>query len=115
MSDLVQQFFAIAERRDRRFHHRWVLSPKHVQAIHDEENARRSEERERLAAIPAQVPGFDPTEYLKWNEPLPPPDYAKVDEWRVLGWPVRVADVEEITLEPIRPRQPWGELEWDEG
>ncbi len=103
VSNLYRRVFEIAERRERRFQHRWVLSPGHVQEFHDEENERRRKERERLAAIPVWLPGFDPTEHIKRNAPLPPPDYAKADEMRLMGWPVRIDDVDEMTLERVTP------------
>ena len=111
MSELVERAFELARIRDRRHEHRWVLSRAHVQAFVDEENERRRKERERLADLPNLLPGFDPTEHLAHNQPCPPPDFDKANEMRLLGWPVRIADVDEMGLEPVR-RLPLDRWEW---
>jgi hypothetical protein len=82
---------------------RWVLSRAHVQAFHDRLDEERRVERQRLAGI--VLPGFDPTEHLRRLQPLPPPDYDKVDEIQIqlMGWPVRIADVAEIEVEDMSP------------
>jgi hypothetical protein len=80
---------------------RWVLSRAHVQAFHDQLDEERRVERQRLAGI--VLPGFDPTEHLRRLQSLPPPDYDKADEMRLMGWPVRVADVAEIEVEDMSP------------
>jgi hypothetical protein len=100
VSDLVQHCFDLAERRDRRYTHRWVVSRAHIQAFHDMLNAERAVQRQRLLDTAARLPGFDPAPHLQWTEPLPPPTFD--NEYRLLGWPVRLDDVDEIGLEPVR-------------
>lgn len=73
MNDQHRRLFELAAHRDVRADHRWVLARHHVEAFHDAENERRRAERERLAAIPNFLPAFDPTKYIEWNAPLPPP------------------------------------------
>jgi hypothetical protein len=103
VSDLVQHCFDLAERRDRRYTHRWVLSRAHIQGFHDMVNAERAETRRRALDTAASLPGFDPAPHLQWyQQPLPPPTFDNVDEYRLLGWPVRLDDVDEIGLEPVR-------------
>lgn len=101
MSSLYEQVFAIFENRDRRTPNRWVMSRAHIQAFHDVENERRDRERARIAEIPHWLPGFDATEFLAQLQPLPPPDFDKADEMRVMGLPIRIDDVDEMRLEPI--------------
>ncbi len=101
MTELYEPVFALYAKRDPRFRYGWLVSRAHVQAFHDVENERRRQERERLAAIPSWLPGFDPAEHIAWNQPLPPPDYDKADEMRLMGLPVRIGDVEEMQLEAL--------------
>jgi hypothetical protein len=96
---LYEQVFAIADKRDRRFAHRWVLSQEHVQAFYDLANDERRRQRERLVALADEIPGFNPDPYLGAYEPLPPPDFEGAHQ--LYGMPVRVADVTEIELERL--------------
>jgi hypothetical protein len=61
---------------------RWVLSRAHVQAFVDEENERRAKERQRL-----------PLDLERWE----------AGEIQLMGWPVRIADVDEIGVEDMSP------------